>query len=54
MAVLSVGGLAGTENDTIDAIKLVASSCERMQFMQNWIKDVGMDYECLSRFELVV
>jgi hypothetical protein len=39
VAVLSVGGLT-TKDD--DAIALVKSSRERMQFMQHWIEDVGM------------
>ena len=39
VAVLSVGGLTTNDDDAMDLVK---SSRERMQFMQHWIEDVSM------------
>jgi hypothetical protein len=39
VAVVSVGGLTTNDDNAIDLVK---SSRERMQFMQHWIEDVGM------------
>jgi hypothetical protein len=39
VAVLSVGGLTTNDDNAMDLVK---SSRERMQFMQHWIEDVSM------------